>query len=299
MQIGIIIAPILGGIIGYITNDIAIKMLFRPRKAIYIGKFRLPFTPGLIPQQKNRVARSIGNVISTQLLDAETIKNTVVSENIVNTIYQKLEDAAKQFENDTRTVKEFACQYAEADKIEAASDKLSKAVSDFIISKISEADIGTEIVKKAIDGITGKLGGGMMGTMISGDLTGQIEGALGSVINEKIMEEAPSIIETEILKLGDGIMRTRLCDLYDKYRDKIPVLIGRVMELYKKIVGENIKKVISALDIAEIVYNKVAEFDAAELEKMIFGIMKKELRAIVYLGALLGFLLGFINVLLL
>ncbi len=299
MQFGILVAPILGGIIGYITNDIAIKMLFRPRNPIYIGKFRVPFTPGLIPQQKDRVARSIGNVISTQLLDAETIKSTVVSESTVNTIYQKLEETIKQFETDTRTVKEFACQFAEPDKIEMSVYGLARSVSNFIMSKILEADIGTEIVKKAIDGITGKLGGGMMGSMIGGDLAAQIEDKLGSIINQKITEEAPGIIESELLKFGDNIMRTRLCDIYDKYRDKIPEIIEKIIELYKKIVGENIKKIISAIDIAEIVYKKVAEFDAAELEKMIFGIMKKELRAIVYLGALLGFLLGFVNVLLL
>ena len=69
-----IIAPILGGIIGYITNDLAIKMLFRPRKSIYIGKFHIPFTPGLIPQQKSRVAKSIGEMISSQLLNLETLR---------------------------------------------------------------------------------------------------------------------------------------------------------------------------------------------------------------------------------
>ena len=190
MQFGILVAPILGGIIGYITNDIAIKMLFRPRNPIYIGKFRVPFTPGLIPQQKDRVARSIGNVISTQLLDAETIKSTVVSESTVNTIYQKLEETIKQFETDTRTVKEFACQFAEPDKIEMSVYGLARSVSNFIMSKILEADIGTEIVKKAIDGITGKLGGGMMGSMIGGDLAAQIEDKLGSIINQKITEEA-------------------------------------------------------------------------------------------------------------
>ena len=47
-----IMAPLVGGVIGYITNNLAIKMLFRPRKAIYIGKWHIPFTPGLIPKQK-------------------------------------------------------------------------------------------------------------------------------------------------------------------------------------------------------------------------------------------------------
>ena len=49
MDLQVIAAPVIGGIIGLITNGLAIKMLFRPYKEIYIGKFRLPFTPGLIP----------------------------------------------------------------------------------------------------------------------------------------------------------------------------------------------------------------------------------------------------------
>ena len=60
MNLEILIPPLVGGVIGYITNDIAIKMLFHPRKAIYIGKWKLPFTPGLIPKEKHRVAKSIG-----------------------------------------------------------------------------------------------------------------------------------------------------------------------------------------------------------------------------------------------
>ncbi|MBF9299470.1 DUF445 family protein, partial [Staphylococcus schleiferi] len=40
---------ILGAIIGGVTNMIAIKMLFHPFKPYYIFRFRIPFTPGLIP----------------------------------------------------------------------------------------------------------------------------------------------------------------------------------------------------------------------------------------------------------
>ena len=45
-----IILPIaLCAAIGYFTNYIAIKMLFRPRKELRIGSWRVPFTPGVIP----------------------------------------------------------------------------------------------------------------------------------------------------------------------------------------------------------------------------------------------------------
>ncbi|BAY20477.1 hypothetical protein NIES2100_02190 [Calothrix sp. NIES-2100] len=67
--------PVIGGIIGYFTNDIAIKMLFRPYRAIYIGKQRLPFTPGLIPRNQERLALKISNTIMGSLLTPEELQN--------------------------------------------------------------------------------------------------------------------------------------------------------------------------------------------------------------------------------
>jgi uncharacterized membrane protein YheB (UPF0754 family) len=60
--------PVAGAIIGYFTNDIAIKMLFRPYKAIYFGKRQLPFTPGLIPRNQERLAKRIADTIMGSLL---------------------------------------------------------------------------------------------------------------------------------------------------------------------------------------------------------------------------------------
>ncbi|ACA99089.1 DUF445 domain-containing protein [Synechococcus sp. 7002] len=66
--------PIAGTVIGYFTNDIAINMLFRPYKAIYIGDRRLPFTPGLIPANQDRLARNISRIIMGSLLTPEEIQ---------------------------------------------------------------------------------------------------------------------------------------------------------------------------------------------------------------------------------
>ncbi len=43
---------IIGAIIGSATNFLAIKMIFRPYNALYLGKWKLPFTPGLIPKRR-------------------------------------------------------------------------------------------------------------------------------------------------------------------------------------------------------------------------------------------------------
>jgi uncharacterized membrane protein YheB (UPF0754 family) len=67
--------PLLGGIIGYFTNDIAIKMLFRPYKAIYIAGRIVPFTPGLIPRNQERLAKNISKTIMDSLLTPEELQN--------------------------------------------------------------------------------------------------------------------------------------------------------------------------------------------------------------------------------
>jgi uncharacterized membrane protein YheB (UPF0754 family) len=100
----VIVAPVLGGVIGYITNDLAIRMLFRPRKAVYIGRFHVPFTPGLIPSQQGRIAQSIGGVISKELLNEETLRQTLLSESTVGMLRKKARTALRVLSKDERTV---------------------------------------------------------------------------------------------------------------------------------------------------------------------------------------------------
>ncbi|MTJ09810.1 DUF445 family protein [Anabaena sp. UHCC 0253] len=67
--------PVLGAVIGYYTNDIAIKMLFRPYRAVYIFGKKLPFTPGLIPSNQERLGQNIANAIMKSLLTPQELQN--------------------------------------------------------------------------------------------------------------------------------------------------------------------------------------------------------------------------------
>jgi uncharacterized membrane protein YheB (UPF0754 family) len=69
--IHILSGPLIGGLIGYITNYIAIKMLFRPLTPLYIGRFRLPFTPGVVPRRKDDLADILGNAIVAKFFHAD------------------------------------------------------------------------------------------------------------------------------------------------------------------------------------------------------------------------------------
>ncbi|MYL72050.1 DUF445 family protein [Halobacillus litoralis] len=68
MMIGI------GALIGGLTNSLAIKMLFRPYRAIHIGNYRLPFTPGLIPKRQQELAQQLGKMVVNHLLTPEGIR---------------------------------------------------------------------------------------------------------------------------------------------------------------------------------------------------------------------------------
>lgn len=62
--------PIISALIGYLTNVIAIKLLFWPQRPIKLGLFELY---GLLPKRKAELARSIGQVVEEQLLSLDDL----------------------------------------------------------------------------------------------------------------------------------------------------------------------------------------------------------------------------------
>ena len=76
----LITTPLIGAVIGYATNWVAVKMLFRPREEIRLFGWRLPFTPGVIPKGKERLARAVGRAVEKQLLTEEVLKEVLLSE---------------------------------------------------------------------------------------------------------------------------------------------------------------------------------------------------------------------------
>jgi uncharacterized membrane-anchored protein YjiN (DUF445 family) len=77
-----LIPPLVGAVIGYVTNAIAIKMLFRPHHALRIFGFRLPFTPGILPRRRHTLADSIGAMVQRELLTPEIVKARLHREDV-------------------------------------------------------------------------------------------------------------------------------------------------------------------------------------------------------------------------
>jgi uncharacterized membrane protein YheB (UPF0754 family) len=92
--LGYLLPPLIGAIIGFVTNAVAIKMLFRPLREIrlFVGRggagnksgrgIRLPFTPGILPRQRHKLADSIGAMVERELLTPRIIRDRLRSENV-------------------------------------------------------------------------------------------------------------------------------------------------------------------------------------------------------------------------
>lgn len=92
MSYNYIVTPIVGAIIGYTTNWIAIKMLFRPYTEKRIMGIKVPFTPGLIPNERERIALAMGEVIEQYLLTDEVILKELTSDSIDKIILSFFEE---------------------------------------------------------------------------------------------------------------------------------------------------------------------------------------------------------------
>lgn len=294
-----IIAPLVGGVIGYITNDLAIRMLFRPRKAVYIGKFHVPFTPGLIPSQQGRIAQSIGDVISTQLLNEDTLRQTLLSEGTIETLRKKARTALRILSKDERRVSDLFRQPVVREKLNMSVEEFQQKMMDGLCARIIEAKLGYAVVDSAIGSWRDFIAQNkLFSRVLDKDAQEAIRERLAEKVNEIIAERAPETSAAIVDRFRTAVMDARLCDLYARYQDREEALIDSLTELYTSILGNNLGKLLEAINIERIVVDKINALDPAQLEDMIFGIMKRELKAIVYLGALLGFLMGFVNLLL-
>jgi uncharacterized membrane protein YheB (UPF0754 family) len=71
--------PVVGALIGWLTNFLAIKMLFRPRQPKFIFGFLLQ---GVIPRRQRDLALKIGEVVEEELLKSEDILNAIDTEEL-------------------------------------------------------------------------------------------------------------------------------------------------------------------------------------------------------------------------
>lgn len=124
----------IGAAIGGITNDLAIRMLFRPLKPIYLWGKRLPFTPGLIPKRREDLAIQLGRTVVDHLLTAEGIRSKFKEPGFIKDMESWAQSEVLVILNSQKTIS----QWLEGFGVSRAEEKLEEKVNAFIEERYEE-----------------------------------------------------------------------------------------------------------------------------------------------------------------
>ena len=292
----LIAVPVIGAIIGYATNWIAVKMLFRPHKEVRVMGWKLPFTPGVIPKGQGRLARAVGRAVEEQLLTREVLEEELLSEEKMQKMKEMISDWVETQKASEKTVKKVAEDLISEDSVEDFIDSTEEKMTDMIFERIQEMDTGHMIAEKVLEAAKEKLAESMFGMMIGGSMLEPIAKQVEDKINEYVTEYGRPYVEQlvmqESLKLQEATVGSAFSAV-EGYGLDLPEL---VVSQYESIVREKLPQILETLHLSRIVEDRINAMEVAEVEELVMSIMKKELGAVVNLGALIGLLLGLVNV---
>lgn len=311
-EVSYILAPLLGGIIGYITNDIAIRMLFRPHKAKYLFGIKVPFTPGIIPKEKGRIASAIGGAISENLMSKDVLGKNLLSDEMITKIRISIDSFFETQKNNQETVREFLAHYLTANDIDRLIRSLKEGLIEQVSTKLGESNLGEQISEVVVEHVSSKLRiegldldiPQMLKSLIGSSLWGQVASLiekpakhyLAKNINHMLSANGPEIVGKLVDNGVDDISKLSMQKLLQGKDLQIAQATNTCIGLYRTIISEHLPRILEAINIPVIIESRINEMDMNETEKLIFQVMDKELKAIVWLGALLGTVMGCVNI---
>lgn len=284
-----IILPIaLCAAIGYGTNYIAIKMLFRPQKEIRIGSCRVPFTPGVIPRNKPRIAAAVGKAVSENLLTREDMTDRLTQAGFKEKLTDSIQDALTEQTAPLSAL--LPCQEEEL------TQEISQVIGGKILNGLKKVDMNALVTEVAQTSFGDLLGNPMIAMFLGGGMLDNICQKLSAGVSSYLEEKGPEIIalmvKEELDRMLDKSIRENLDDLgipEEVLRNLLETVVGHVLE-------NNIQSVLGSLDVKAVVEDKINDMDVRELEDLVLSVMKNELQAIVNLGAVIGAVIGVVNI---
>lgn len=269
------IVPILvGAVIGYITNWLAIKMLFRPYTEKRFLGIPIPFTPGLIPKEMNRIAKSIGDTIGEYLLSPEIVSNALSGEDTKGQIDNWMEGVIEKLKQNREPIKNIIAKIA-GKSYNDISSLINIKITGFICSAVQKAEL-RDYIKKILKNLIFenhddsfytllkyKLCAFLRGFSYSEDLKKNIEDAIDKKLtelsentkslNEMIPESIVNIIKSYIIEHDEDIVKS--------LREAIesPVMKRRIKSLISEIAEQNMSKVITIFMSPDSIADKVFE----------------------------------------
>ena len=296
MDYSLLLHPLVGAVIGYITNWIAVKMLFKPSKAIYIGKFKLPFTPGIIPKNQERLAVGISTTIANSLLNEDILKENLLSEDIKDQISESIDNFLNSNETSPVSLIDLINKTEHSEELNQTIDNLVTTITNSILSTIKEANlaqtISTEVEKAVEDYMEKNLLTRIAKKPILSSLTENLEPQVNNYIETNGEKLIHDMVEKELTKY----LNTSSLDLRDFIKNSNIDIKSIILSLYTSIISSKLSSILDTINITKVIENKIKSMDSKEIEKLVLSIISKELNALVSLGAIIGFILGLGNI---
>lgn len=291
----LITTPLIGAVIGYATNWVAVKMLFRPRKEICVFGRCLPFTPGVIPRGKARLARAIGRAVEEQLLTAEVLKEVLLSSEKKERLRSEVSAFLEKERKSEESLRQEAQRLLPEERIDDFVESAEETVTDMVYDKVLQMNVGEIIADKVMESAREKLKDSMFGMMLGGSVLEPIVRQVEEKINAYVAEYGRGVIEQMVLeeseKLQAKTVGETLCRV-EEYGVDIPSV---VLAQYETMVSEKLPQILGSLHLSAVVEERINAMEVEQVEELMLSIMKKELSAVVNLGALIGLILGLIN----
>lgn len=295
--------PVVGAVIGYITNDIAIRMLFRPHQAKYFMGIHIPFTPGIIPKEKSRIASAIGKAVSENLMNREVLEKSLLSDDMLIKISDAIDELVTTQSANNETIEEFARHYLPQEDIDAMRENATDGIVKMITAKLQDSKLGESIARMATQHVmekTRKSVAGRFGAdMLLQPIAQLVEGILAKHINEILHNNSRQMVENLVAEESTKLTGMTMRSLMTGHDEQVKQAKNGILNAYRVIITEHLPRILQDIDISTIIEQRINDMDMDEAEAIILDVMKKELRAIVWLGALLGSIMGTLNMLVL
>ena len=289
----LISGPLIGAVIGYCTNWLAVKMLFHPLKPVTVGKYTLPFTPGIIPKRKGALAKALGMAVGENLFTKEDIQKVFLDKNTKTSIVDGL---VKQMEAvEKETIEELILKFATKEELDTKKEDIAELITLKIRQGVLSLDMGKLIAEGGSAVLKEKLQGGMFAFFLNDDFINSLAEPIGRQVENYIEEHGQEILYPMIEQQMDEVLVMKVKDTTDMLGIDVAQIRAGIEAVYDNLVSENIEKLLHNFDIAGSVQKKVEEMDVADLEILVLSVMKKEMDALVNLGALIGAVIGVLN----
>ena len=243
------------GLIGFLTNWLAITMLFQPRRP------RPLVGQGLVPAQRERIAYRLAQAVSDELISEAMIKRKIRESGLIRRYRERAMDVARSLLDDPafrRDLRALAGRYL--------ADTLSAPDVQARIAAFTEEQIEAQA--------RGPLG------LALGAYRLFNEDAFQRRIREAI-ERLPRSLDPVVAEL-DAVL-DRIPDRLDARSDELDDMITQLVLSF-----------VENLDVERIVVENVRGYDEQQLEQLLKRTTNEQLNYIKYLGGVLGLVGGFV-----